>query len=98
MATLHDGNSLQDEDARYMVDIDLSSFGLSWEEFLLDSQHLRQENPQISDTDFYRNQGEFQHCLLARDRFYRTDYFYQRMEAQARENLARYFEYVRKLG
>ena len=98
MATLHDGNSLDDSDAQYMVDIDLSSFGLTWEEFLRDSQQLREESPQLEDAVFYRRQGEFQTNLLARSRFYHSDFFYQRYEKNARENLARYFEYLDRLG
>ena len=97
MATLHDGNSLDDSDAGYMVDIDLSSFGLPWEDFLRDSQHLREENAQLSDAEYYRKQGDFQSCLLARPRFYVTDLFYQRYEQQARSNLTRYFEQLGKL-
>ncbi|MBT8437436.1 MAG: hypothetical protein KJP11_08700 [Gammaproteobacteria bacterium] len=96
MATLHDGSSLEDDDARYMVDIDLSSFGLSWDEFLKDSENLRLENPQLSDTEYYFNQGNFQNYLLGRERFYLSDFFRQRYESRARENLARYFERIRQ--
>jgi predicted metal-dependent HD superfamily phosphohydrolase len=92
MATLHDGSSLDDSDAGYMVDIDLSSFGLPWEEFMRDGQHLREESAQLSDAEYYRRQGDFQSCLLARPRFYVTDFFYQRYEQQAHDNLTRHFE------
>ena len=94
MATLHDGNSLQDPDAVYMVDIDLSSFGLSWEEFLRDSENLRRENANLSDAEYYRRKKEFQNCLLDKERFYRSDFFAERLENQARSNLSRYFEFV----
>ncbi len=94
MATLHDGSSLTDSDAMYMVDIDLSSFGLSWEEFLQDSQNLRLESAELSDAEYYRRKTDFQNWLLARERFYLSDYFAERLETRARENLARYFEYI----
>lgn len=94
MATLHDGSSLQDHDACYMVDIDLSSFGLSWESFLEDSQNLRRESALLSDAEYYRRKKDFQACLLAKERFYLSDYFAERLESQARSNLARYFEFV----
>jgi predicted metal-dependent HD superfamily phosphohydrolase len=94
MATLHDGSSLADSDAIYMVDIDLSSFGLSWEEFLQDSQNLRRENAELSDAEYYRKKANFQNFLLAKERFYLSDYFAERLETQARANLARYFEYL----
>ncbi|MCP4769498.1 MAG: hypothetical protein GY875_24985 [Gammaproteobacteria bacterium] len=95
MATLHDGNSLEDADSIYMVDIDLSSFGLSWDGFLRDSQNIRAESPHLSDTDYQLNQTGFQRMLLARPRFFLSDFFYERYEQQARNNLARYFEYLR---
>ena len=94
MATLHDGSSLEYTDSIYMVDIDLSSFGLPWEEFLRDSLALRAENPQLCDADYQLNQTGFQRGLLARDRFYLSDFFYTRFEQQARANLARYFDYL----
>ncbi len=94
MATLHDGNSLEDADADYMVDIDLSSFGLEWEAFLRDSKNLRRERPAVSDEDFYRNQGDFQKLLLARERFFHSEFFQRRFEQQARANLARYFDHI----
>jgi len=90
MATLHNERSLDDNDAGFMVDIDLSSFGLPWEDFLRDSQHLREESTQLSDADYYRKQGEFRACLLARPRFYQTDFFSQRYEQQAHDNLKKY--------
>jgi predicted metal-dependent HD superfamily phosphohydrolase len=70
MATLHDGTSLDDADSLYMVDIDLSSFGLPWPEFLHDSHNVRAENPHVCDADYHLNQTGFQRNLLARPRFY----------------------------
>ena len=96
MATLHDGSSMTDSDAKYMVDIDLSSFGLSWEEFLQDSQNLRRESAALSDAEYYRRKTDFQNWLLAKERFYQSDYFAERLETRARANLARYFDYIKK--
>ena len=95
MATLHNGDALDDADSIYMVDIDLSGFGLSWDGFLRDSQNIRAENPQLCDQDYQLNQTGFQRSLLARPRFFLSDFFFDRFEKQARENLARYFEYLR---
>jgi len=92
MATLHNGLSLDDSDAGYMVDIDLSSFGLPWEEFLRDSRHLREESAELSDADYFQKQGAFRSCLLARPHFYQTDFFRRHYEQQARDNLAKYFD------
>lgn len=96
MATLHDGSSLEDSDAAFMVDIDLSSFGLSWEEFLRDSQNLRLESADLSDAEYFRRKTNFQNCLLAKEHFYQSDFFAKRLESQARANLARYFELIKQ--
>ena len=96
IATLHNDKPLDDEDSRYLVDIDLSSFAMPWDDFLRDSRNLRRENPQITDQEYHHNQRKFQKLLLSRQRFYHSDYFFQHYEQQARDNLARYFEYVRK--
>jgi predicted metal-dependent HD superfamily phosphohydrolase len=98
MATLHDGSSLDDADSSLMVDIDLSSFGLPWEDFLRDSLALRAENPGLSDSEYQLNQTGFQRGLLARPRFFLSDFFHDRLETQARANLARYFEYLQNAG
>ena len=95
MATLHNGDDLDNADSNYMVDIDLSSFGLPWDEFLRDSLNLRAENPQLCDQDYQLNQTGFQRGLLARPRFFQSDFFFDRFEKQARDNLARYFEHLR---
>ncbi len=94
MATQHDNIPPPESDAAYMVDIDLSSFALPWDEFLQDGANLRLENPQRSDSDYYSSQIAFQKSLLARERFYYTDFFHQQFETRARDNLARYFEQV----
>ncbi len=90
MATLHEGRSMENSDARYMVDIDLSSFGLPWENFLADSRLLREEHAEFSDADYYRKQAAFRTCLLGQPHFYQTDFFRRHYEQQARENLEKY--------
>ena len=94
MATLHNGGSLVDEDAKYMVDIDLSSFGLPWEAFLRDSENLRREAAGLSDAEFYSKAIGFHDYLQARERFYQTDFFASRFEDRARQNIARYLEHI----
>lgn len=95
MSTLHDSEIIGDDDSIYMVDIDLSSFGLPWDEFLRDSRAIRAERPQLSDQDYYLNQTRFQRSLLARPHFYLSDFFFDRLETRARTNLARYFDCIK---
>lgn len=95
IATQHDGGSLEDADAIFMVDIDLSSFGLSWEEFQRDSQDLREECPECSDAEYHRKQEAFRSALATRESFFRSALFRERYEQQAQENLSKYFIGVR---
>ena len=96
IATLHTDNPIEDPDTQFMVDIDLSSFGLPWDEFLRDSQNLRLENQSISEEEHYRKAKKFQTTLLARNRFYLTDFFHELLENRARKNLRDYFEYLKQ--
>lgn len=76
-------------DEGYMVDIDLSSFGLPWEEFRRDTQAVRDELPHLSDEEFYPKQHRFLRMLLGRERFFVTDFFAGRYERTARDNIER---------
>ena len=76
-------------DEGYMVDIDLSSFGLPWEEFRRDSQAVRDELPHLTDEEFFPKQHRFLRMLLGRKRFFVTDFFAERYERTARDNIER---------
>ncbi len=91
MATVHRAPPAG-PDAGYMVDIDLSSFGLPWERFLRDSVAVREEFPHIPDAEFYARQIEFLGMLLARPRFCFTEFFRARHERRARANIRRYLD------
>jgi predicted metal-dependent HD superfamily phosphohydrolase len=97
MATLHNSSEIDNNDTKFMVDIDLSSFGLPWPEFSADSDKLRQEMSAMSDEDYYRKQAAFQKKLMNRPRFFKSDYFYDNYEDLARQNLIDYFEIIRQL-
>ena len=75
------------DDEKYIVDIDLSGFGLPWEEFFLDSQNVRKEFPDLSDQEFARKNGKFIEHLLARPSIYFTDFYRDRYEETARSNM-----------
>ena len=76
-------------DESFIVDIDLSSFGLPWEEFLRDSRAVRAELPHVSDAEFYPRQRKFLESLAARPEFCFTEFFRDRHEARARRNIER---------
>ena len=94
MATVHNGSEASDADTKYMVDIDLSSFGRPWPDFIQDSDNLRLEMENLPDDVFYQKQAAFQDKLFGRPRFFKSDYFYDNFEAQARQNRSDYFETI----
>ncbi len=95
MATCHDCSAITNSDTKLMVDIDLSSFGLPWAEFLIDSKKVRAEMTHLSDAEYNQKQTSFQLTLLNQPTFFNSDYFHEHYEAQARSNLAKLFELIK---
>jgi len=85
-------------DEQYVLDIDLSSFGLPWEDFLRDSNAVRQECSQLSDGEFFPGQLAFLKSLIAREHFYFTEFFRSRIEITARENIELHLQNLREKG
>lgn len=85
-------------DEKYLVDIDLSSFGLPWDRFLRDSEAVREEFRHLGDEEFYPAQKQFLQSLVARKHFCFTKVFRDRHEKTARENIARYLEKLKNEG
>lgn len=88
MATRH-ARMVHGNDRSFMVDIDLSGFGAPWEAFIENSSRLREESSAISDAQYSAGQIFFLSRLQRRRRFFATDYFRDKYEATAQENLRR---------
>lgn len=97
LATVHTG-SARDAGEAFMVDIDLSGFGLPWEGYLADSMNLRKEAPEVADDRYYEGKLRFLDSLLAWPKIFQTGFFCQRLENQARENIARFSGDLREQG
>ena len=97
IATQHTGCA-RDSGEAFMVDIDLSGFGLPWEGYLADSNALREEAPDIGDSQYYAGKLRFLDGLLGWKSLYQTDYFRDRLEQKARENIKRYTADLRARG
>lgn len=82
----------QGVDQAYMIDIDLSSFGQSWEGFLRDSKAVREELPHVADDDFKAKHRPFLEKLLARDPLYKTPFMQELRGEQAQRNIRRYLD------
>ena len=89
MATCHLDPPPATLDESFMIDIDLSSFGLPWEEFLRDSRAVRAELPHLTDAEFHPRQRKFLESLLSRPVFCFTEFFRDRHQARARANIER---------
>lgn len=86
LATKH-LQSQKDHDFQFMVDIDLTNLAVSFEEFVINTQKIREEYTGLSDKDFKRGRAVFLRSMLTRERIYYSDYFFQRYEIAARKNL-----------
>ena len=69
---------------------------MSWSDFKRDSDNVRQELVGQPDAEFYPKQAAFQKVLLDQPRFFRSEYFYEKYETQARQNLADYYDIIRE--
>ena len=85
-------------DQEFMLDIDLSSFGLPWDDFVRDSTAVRRESKQLSDAEFFPGQRAFLESLVNRQHFYFTEFFRSRIERAARSNITRHLENLRDHG
>ena len=90
LATMHHHHNISpptSSDSQFMVDIDLSSFGLDEDAFGENTQALRQEQPELSDEEFQRSTARFFKSLLDRQRIFYTPYFFEQLEDKARQNI-----------
>jgi predicted metal-dependent HD superfamily phosphohydrolase len=85
-------------DCKFIDDIDLAGFGSPWEEFMRNGARLRREFSTQSDSDYYRGLSAFLSALRRRPQFFRTEYFIERYEKQARKNLDRLLAEIAKNG
>ena len=74
-------------DAAYLLDMDLSILGSSWSEYEHYAHAVRQEYAHVSDDDYRVGRMAVLKELLAHPTLYLTDYYYERLEKQARKNI-----------
>jgi predicted metal-dependent HD superfamily phosphohydrolase len=88
MATCHAALPATD-DARLLVDIDLSILGAEAERFDEYEVQVRQEYAWVPGPEFRHKRREILQGFLARPHIYATEWFQRRFEAVARNNLQR---------
>lgn len=93
LATIHEHPPAH-HDQKFMVDIDLSSFGLPWHEYLRDTNSIRRENFGTPEDLYYPAMLRFLRALLRRPRIFLTEFFHSRYEHKARRNIRRFLSLV----
>ena len=74
------------------LDLDLSILGASGDRYWQYAADIRKEYSWLGDRDYQLGRKQVLTSFLARGRIYYTDYFYQRLEHQARDNLVKEIE------
>jgi len=74
-------------DAPLLVDVDLSILAQSFDRFWEYERAIREEYDWVETSMFNAKRTEILDRFLKRERIYVTDFFFDRMEAQARANL-----------
>lgn len=82
-------------DARVIVDIDLSGLGGTAEQFDRDDENIRQEYYWVDWNVFRIKRADILEGFLESKHIYLTDYFRDKYEVRARENLARAIKKLR---
>jgi len=76
-----------DNDTNYLLDIDLSTLGKSLEEYQQYSKNVRKEYRIYPDFMYRKGRIKVLKSILGLDAIYKTAFFKQAYESQARENL-----------
>ena len=81
--------NVSDNDAQLMLDIDLSILGAAPHIYDQFEKDIRYEYKRVPGFIFKKNRKQILQGFLAKDRIFNHPYFTDKLEAQARENLAR---------
>lgn len=77
-----------DSDTRLLLDFDLSILGSSWEQYQAYTRQVRKEYSLVPYFLYKKGRKKVLEHFLALPRIYKTETFYQQLEAAARENMA----------
>ncbi len=78
---------IDDWDCMIFLDADLSILGASTEKYWQYACDIRREYKHLGDRDYYQGRAKVLKNFLSRSRIYYTDYFYHKLEKQARANM-----------
>lgn len=81
-----------DPDTNYFTDADLSILGQDWESYQEYARNVRKEYAVFPDALYNAGRIKVLKHFLQMDRIFKTDYFRDRLEKQAKENMQREME------
>ncbi len=76
-----------DKDTNYLLDIDLNILGAAWPQYQEYAQQVREEYRMYPDAVYKPGRVQVLRHFLNAAYIFKTDYFYHKLEAQARINL-----------
>lgn len=85
-------DGIQASDAAYFLDLDLCILGAPWDEYQHYAKAVRLEYRHVSKADYQAGRTAVLQSLLAHDRLYISDDYYERLESVARDNIRREIE------
>lgn len=89
IATEHNGNCIETNDAKVIADIDLLGFSDPWEIYTARTNLLRKEYAHFSDATFYANRLKFLQQLITRPSIYMKVAIQEKFEEKAWDNIKR---------
>jgi predicted metal-dependent HD superfamily phosphohydrolase len=89
MTAKHGHVAKADHDTGLFLDCDMAILGSSPEQFAAYDAAIAVEYKQVPPDAYRKGRAAFLQGLLAKPRIFLTDYFHHRLDARARENLAR---------
>lgn len=81
-----------DSDTNYFTDADLSVLGQNWETYLLYCKNVRKEYLIYPALVYNPGRKKVLNHFLSMDRIFKTDFFYDKFEKQAKHNLQKEIE------
>jgi predicted metal-dependent HD superfamily phosphohydrolase len=81
-----------DSDTNYFTDADLSVLGQNWETYSLYYKNVRKEYSIYPDFVYNPGRRKVLNHFLSMDRIFKTDFFHNKFEIQAKQNLQKEIE------
>lgn len=88
----HNVINSNDEDLKLFIDIDMSILGSDSNTYDWYTKQIRSEYSHINDADYSKGRSDF--LRNTKGRIFASDYFYDILEAKAKENISRELEYL----